>query len=121
LLDSNFNEADQSSFKAILNLLSIPLDAYKQKAVIKLIKDKDDNIEKLLSVREQSSIVIESDIKSEADASTQPCYAMLGDVTLGCNAYQGYLFCQPLPLSDFEAKLDQISSMSFEAIQSDAC
>lgn len=80
LVDANFNEADQAAFKAILNLLSIPLDAYRQKAVIKLIKDQDDNIDKLLSVLEQSSIVIESDIKSEADASTQPYYAMLGDV-----------------------------------------
>ncbi len=80
LVDSNFNEADQAAFKAILNLLSIPLDAYRQKAVIKLIKEQDENVEKLLTILEQSSLVIESDIRSEADASTQPYYSMLGDI-----------------------------------------
>lgn len=29
---------------------------------------------------------------------------------LGCNAYQGFLFCRPLPLSEFEAKLARIHS-----------
>ena len=32
--------------------------------------------------------------------------------TLGCNAYQGYLFSRPLPLRDFEAKLDQLNTQS---------
>ena len=80
LVDANFNQADQVAFQAILNLLSIPMDAYRQKAVIKLIKDQDENVDKLLTILEQSSIVIESDIKSEADASTQPYYIMLGDI-----------------------------------------
>lgn len=80
LVDANFNQTDQVAFQAILNLLSIPMDAYRQKAVIKLIKDQDENVDKLLTILEQSSIVIESDIKSEADASTQPYYIMLGDI-----------------------------------------
>jgi len=29
---------------------------------------------------------------------------------LGCNAYQGFLFCRPLPLHEFEAKLTDIHS-----------
>lgn len=29
---------------------------------------------------------------------------------LGCNAYQGFLFCRPLPLREFEAKLTRIHS-----------
>lgn len=28
---------------------------------------------------------------------------------LGCNAYQGFLFCKPLPLVDFEAKLHRLT------------
>lgn len=30
---------------------------------------------------------------------------------LGCNAYQGFLFCKPIPLSEFEAKLLRLSTL----------
>lgn len=81
LLDPSFDEADQTAFKAVTELLSIPLDAYRQKEVIKLIKSQDDNVERLLTVLEQASLVIESDIeKGEAKQSMQPYYILLGDV-----------------------------------------
>jgi len=30
---------------------------------------------------------------------------------LGCNAYQGFLFCKPIPLSELEAKLLRLSTL----------
>lgn len=81
LLDPSFNDADQAAFKAIIQLLSIPLEAYRQKEVIKLIKSQDANVERLLTVLEQASTVIESDIeKGEAEQSMQPYNILLGDV-----------------------------------------
>lgn len=81
LLDPSFNDADQLAFKALTELLSIPLEAYRQKEVIKLIKSQDANVERLLTVLEQASIVIESDIENgEAEQSMQPYNILLGDV-----------------------------------------
>lgn len=81
LLDPGFNEADQTAFKAVTELLSIPLNAYRQKEVIKLIKSQDSNVERLLIVLEQASLVIESDIKNgEAEHSIQPYFSLLGNV-----------------------------------------
>jgi hypothetical protein len=78
--DANFSKADQTAFTAVVGLLSIPLEAYRQKEVIELIKSQDANIQKLLTILEQSSLVIESDLKGEAAASTDPYYQLLGDV-----------------------------------------
>jgi hypothetical protein len=79
-LDADFSQADQTAFSAVVGLLSIPLEAYRQREVIELIKKQDGNINRLLSVLEQSALVIESDLKSEAEASTDPYNKLLGDV-----------------------------------------
>jgi len=79
-LDPKFGDPEQKAFKAIVGLLSIPLEAYRQKAVIKLIKSQDDNVDKLLSLLERSSDIIEKDLKAESNQSTAPYYTLLGDV-----------------------------------------
>ena len=45
----DFGEQEQTAFKAVAGLLAIPLDAYRKKEVIRLIKSQNENVETLLS------------------------------------------------------------------------
>ncbi len=79
-LDPGFSAADQAAFKAVVGLLSLPLDAYRQHELHKLLTSQRQNIERLLSILERSGAVIESDLKAEQNALLDRFSALLGDV-----------------------------------------
>lgn len=80
LLAPQFGEGERSALKSVIGALSTPLDFYRKDAVVRLIQSQNANVVKLLTVLEQSSQVIESDLRAESEASTQPYMVVLGDV-----------------------------------------
>jgi hypothetical protein len=80
MLDRNFGPPEQAAFQAVVGLLSLPLDAYRQKQLGLLLTSQHDNIDKLLSILERSTTVIASDLKAEQQAVADPFSRLLGDV-----------------------------------------
>jgi hypothetical protein len=80
MLDRNFGAPEQAAFQAVVGLLSLPLDAYRQKQLGLLLASQRDNIDRLLSILERSSAVIASDLKAEQQAVADPFSRLLGDV-----------------------------------------
>lgn len=65
LIDPDFSDKDKSAFKAVVNLLSIPLDIYRKKKVLDLVEGQHDNVKLLLNVLADASDNIGDDIKGE--------------------------------------------------------
>ena len=80
MLDRNFGAPEQAAFQAVASLLSLPLDAYRQKQLRVLLTSQRENIDKLLSILERSTAVIASDLKAEQQAVADPFSRLLGDV-----------------------------------------
>jgi hypothetical protein len=80
MLDRNFGAPEQAAFQAVVALLSLPLDAYRQKQLGVLLTSQRDNIDRLLSILERSTAVIASDLKAEQQAVADPFSRLLGDV-----------------------------------------
>jgi hypothetical protein len=80
LLAPQFGDGERSALKSVIGAISTPLDFYRKEAVVRLIQSQNSNVVKLLAVLEQSSQVIESDIRAESEASALPYMMVLGDV-----------------------------------------
>jgi chromosome segregation ATPase len=80
-IDNNFSEADQTAFKAIVNLLALPLDAYRHRELRKLLKSQQSNVDKLLSVLDRAVLVIDSDLKAEQAHVESRFAQLLGNIT----------------------------------------
>lgn len=80
-LDPSFEAADRQALKALGRVLSQPLQAYRHRAVLQLVKSQHQAVERLLTRLEAVSALMAQDLQAEADAARVPYLQVLGQTS----------------------------------------
>ena len=77
-LDPSFQAADRQALRSLGQLLSQPLQAYRHRAVLALVKSQHAAVARLLTRLEALSLLMALDLQAEAEAARLPYLQLLG-------------------------------------------